>query len=198
MIVPRFFECRCGVQPAATAADGSMSAGAKGWASRLTVPVVEAFLPPINCLERRSRLKTAFSQILARVGVFADFRGFHGADGEVLEGRVGRVDDLVRIFRAGRYEDDIAGLQGKHLIRDPERALALKDEEHLFLSVMQVVGTPALARRKNVEGCAELLRGCTSRQTRPLSIVERLSQQACQRNLIDVANESRGKVRYAM
>src|SRR5258705_8860244 len=198
MIVPRFSECRCGFQPGAKAADRTMSAGAKGWASRLTVPVVEALLPPINCLERRSRLKTTFSQILARVGVFADFRGFHGADGEVLEGRVGRVDDLVRIFRAGRYEDDIAGLQRKHLTCDSERAPALEDDEHLFLSVMQVIGTPALARRKNVKGCAELLRGCTSRQTRPLPVAERLSQQACQRNLIDVANESRGKVRYAI
>src|SRR5258706_4708045 len=141
-----------------------MSAGTKGWASRLTVPVVEAFLPAINCLERRSRLETTFSQILARVGVFADFRNFHGADGEVLEGRVGRVDNLVRIFRAGGYEDDIAGLQRKHLFRDPERALALKDEEHLFLSVMQGIRTPPLARRKNVKGWAQLLLRCTSRQ----------------------------------
>src|SRR5260221_242673 len=155
-------------------------------------------LAPINCLERRGRLETAFSQILARVGVFADFRGFHGADGEVLEGRVRRVDDLVRKFRAGRYEDDISGLQRKHLICDTERALALKDDEHLLLSVVQVIGTPALARRENVKGCAELLRGCTSRQTCPLPVVVRLSQQACQRKLIDVANESRGEVRCAI
>ncbi len=105
---------------------------------------------------------------------------------------------IWRIFWACRYEDDIAGLQRKHLICDPERTLALKDDEHLFLSVMQVIGTPALARRKNVKGCAELLRGCTSRQTCPLSVVERLSQQACQWNFIEVANESRGKVRSAI
>src|SRR5258706_12412010 len=175
-----------------------MSPGAKGWASRLTVPVVEALLAPINRLERRGGSEAAFTQILARVGGFADFRGLHCADGEVLEGRVRRIDDLVGIFRAGRYEDDISGLQRKHLICATERALALKDDEHLLLSVVQVIGTPALARRENVKGCAELLRGCTSRQTCPLPVVVRLSQQACQRNLIDVANESRGEVRCAV
>ncbi len=77
--------------------------------SRLAVPVVEVGVGPVHAtfFKQRPRYRRE-RQVLARVRVFADFRKLLRADRQIFKRRIRCVDQLMRIFRAGRNTDHIA------------------------------------------------------------------------------------------
>src|SRR6266704_614193 len=161
--------------------------------SGFTLPVVEAWSTTINHFERGGLVEAAFRQELARVRVLADLRYFHRTYGQVLQGRGGCVDDLVRILGSRRNKDDVAWPQREHFASHAKCPIALKDDEHLFLGMVEMVRTPSLARSKYVDRRAELSRCGAFRQACALSVVLRLAQQTSQRDFVEVPDESGGK-----
>src|SRR6266496_1117841 len=135
--------------------------------SGFTLPVVEAWSTTINHFERGGLVEAAFRQELARVRVLADLRCLHRTDGQVLQGRGGRVDDLVRILGSRRNEDHVARPQRERFAGHAKRPVALEDDEHLFLGMVEMVRTPSLVRSKYVERRAKLSRSGAFREACP-------------------------------
>src|SRR5690349_13495093 len=72
--------------------------------SGLAIPVVEAAFAAVDHVEARLVVAAALGQVLPGVRILADLRLLHGADREVLERLVRRVEDLVRILGPRRDE----------------------------------------------------------------------------------------------
>src|SRR5262245_14051899 len=119
--------------------------------SVLTLPVVDP-----RVLEREDRkgcIRTAAPGRSARndaefpaVRVLVDVRVLRRAQGQVPERAATGVQDLVRALRPGRAADEVPGPQGRLSPGPPKRPLALEDEEHLLVHVVEVVRERGLPR----------------------------------------------------
>src|SRR5438552_10929175 len=93
---------------------------------------------------------------LARIGVLADLRIGHRADGKEAQVLIGIVDDLVRrLGTTDRAADDVAGADPARFSAVAQGAGARHDEKHLLLGAMAVERAAALARRQHVVRVAQ-------------------------------------------
>src|SRR5690242_18938379 len=132
--------------------------------------------------------------MFARIGIFTDLRGCVRTEREVCLCLVGIIDDLDRICRAGRNENNAGRLDWQHLASDAQCSAALDDDEHLVLRVVQVRGTAALAGREDVERRTELSRSSASYKASTSRVVMRIALQLLERNFVEVANEGCSKL----
>src|SRR5882672_7942765 len=127
------------------------------------------------------------SKILSRVRVLTDFRFVGRADCQVLQDLRGGIDKLMGVLGARRNDDHITCLDREHLASNPQRTGALQDDEHLFLGMMQMIGTGAFSGRYDVQSGSGLPCSCSLRKAAVTARVLGLQHSMAQRHFIDVA-----------
>src|SRR3954464_7301932 len=96
---------------------------------------------------------------LVLVRVDGDLRHAVGADGEEAHRRVRAVVELVRAVRADREGDHLALGQDAPAVGRAHVRRALKDDQHLLLAEVEVVGVGGLAGRQLPQAEADARRG---------------------------------------
>src|SRR5579859_8293264 len=102
----------------------------------------------------------------------------------------------MRIVGTGRREDDIALLHRQHLAGYAQRAVALQNDEHLLLRVMQMVGADplAFAGSQFAIGRRHLAGQGSGRETHQPSFIERRAPDLPPLPVIDIPDQLGGKV----
>jgi len=77
--------------------------------------------------------------VFVRIRVQHDVGMFHGAQRDVTQRGLRRIDDLVRLLRVRRRTDKITGTQRVLLAGMPQRAFAFDDVEEFLVCVMTVI-----------------------------------------------------------
>src|SRR5579875_1443897 len=96
---------------------------------------------------------------LPGIRVFADLDGREGADRQIPQLDIARIDNLVCRFGTARGTGDhVAFAQGVTPVAVTQFTAAFEDEEHFFFRTMAVERAVAFARRDHRKVVAELAR----------------------------------------